>query len=527
MRLSEELESLLNSGPQNSKFDVALSSVIRELRQDWGRSPEEIRADIIEFDIEHSILDSIVGLSKWIECGDYRDGAEPALDALRKSIDEAIKEDWDSVFYTLITARIELLSSLNHENELAAELKLGIHFLIEKGDSIPIGYVFDIVDAVIENIHSVSGEEALKALIQHLHEVAEKKQNQNDFKSSREIWRKIHEIRDNEELDARVAINSIIDTYNREIEFYQKKGNHSHRATAAREAIAECDQWVSQQQRSQWESEFIDGNKKSIEQMAEFSHTPSDEELNELDSAVEDIVDQFQEWSQERNTIFAIKWLVNHRDLLVPSIEDARRRSSGGIMSIVQGRTISEAGESYSQEQGVEFPQTYRFSVQFTQNIRQDIWYRLQNRGLITEPDLFILFNRRKTLPANTHAYLTDFIIQLFENNHSAAVHLGMTQFEAVTRELAAANGKSILSRDEETGELGRRPLSSLVYQIEDEVREAWVRYIQFRYCELSGQNIRNKIAHGYLPYKHAAWGMSVILLLDILQSFLEFEEAY
>jgi hypothetical protein len=165
--------------------------------------------------------------------------------------------------------------------------------------------------------------------------------------------------------------------------------------------------------------------------------------------------------------------------------------------------------------------------VQFVQNIRQTVYYRLQNRGLIKQGDLFVLINRREVLSADTHAYLTDFVIHLFEHDHSAAIHIGMSQLEAVIRTLAAENGKSILSRDEETGELGRRSMGSLLYQIEGEIDESWIAYLRYRYVDLGGQNIRNKIAHGYLPYRHAAWGMSVTLLFDILQNFLEFEEAY
>jgi len=198
--------------------------------------------------------------------------------------------------------------------------------------------------------------------------------------------------------------------------------------------------------------------------------------------------------------------------------------SEGGIVDLFERRTVTEAGESYSQEEGTELPQSYGVMVQFVQNIRQSVYYRLQNRGLINQGDLFILINRREVISTDTQAYLTDFVIHLFEHNHSAAIHLGMGQLEAVIRALAAENGKSILSRDEETGELGRRPLGSLLYQVKGEINESWIAYLRYRYVDLGGQNIRNKIAHGYLPYRHVAWGMSVIILFDILQNFLEFE---
>ncbi len=202
--------------------------------------------------------------------------------------------------------------------------------------------------------------------------------------------------------------------------------------------------------------------------------------------------------------------------------------SEGGIMDLIQRRTVTEAGESYSQEEGTpEFPPSYDATVQFVQNIRHAVYYRLQNRELINQRDFFVLINRQEVLSADTHAYLTDFVIHFFEHNHSVAVHLGITQLEAVIRALAADNNKSILSRDEETGELGRRSMSSILYQVDGDIDESWITYLRYRYVDLGGQNIRNKIAHGYLSYRHAAWGMSVILLFDILQNFLEFEKGY
>lgn len=458
---------------------------------------------------------------------DYHGGAEPALEDLREALDLVIEEEWYDLFPILIVQRIELLSDLNHRNELEAEVNLGLCFLIEEEGSIAIGPVFDILTAITDNLNSISGTPTVEVLIGYLRDHAEKAITAGDYRNHRKLWRRNLEVREGEDLERESAIDAIIKSYNDEIMSLKSSEEHSIRATVAKEAIIECDEWVDQVQRVEWEREFIDGNKMSIEQMAEIMHEPSEEEIEELDDELEGFIERFREQKEERHAIFAIKWLLN-QSIFVPDVEEARKISEGSIMDHFQQRTISQAGESYSQDEGAgDLPQSYRVMVQFTQNLRQTVYYRLQNRGLLKEGDLFILFNRRDVLSADTHAYLTDFIIHLFEHNHSAAIHLGMTQLEAVIRALAADNGKSVLSRDEETGELRRRSLGSLLYQIEGEVNESWVTYLQYRYGDLSGQNVRNKIAHGYLPYSYAKWGMSIILLFDILQNFLEFEEAY
>ncbi|MCL9818344.1 hypothetical protein [Natronocalculus amylovorans] len=529
MRLAEELQSLLENGSENSRFDIELSSSIRELNNDWGRSPKQLREEIQECDFEHPLIEFLVGLSRWIENDDYPNGAKLAKKNLRDAIDLAISEGWDSLLPTLMVERIALLSDLNHTEELKAEIYFGLLFLNEKKkeNSLPVGHSFDILEEIEQNIETISGTTAIDILSQYIEKQAEKAGEAGNYQTCRKLWRINLRIRDDEGIDKGIPRTAIIKSYADEIIELKSTNKNSLRANCAKEAIVECDAWIGEEQRVTWEHDFIDGNKKSIEQMGEIVHEPSEEEIEELDQELEDFIESFRKHRKRRHAIFALKWLLNH-DMFVPDIEQAQKIAEDGIMNHVQRRTITEAGESYSQEDGTtEFPPSYGAMIQFVQNIRQAIYYRLQNRGLISQGDLFVLINERKVLSTDTHAYLTDFVIHLFEHNHSAAVHLGMTQLEAVIRELAAENGKSILSRDGETGGLGRRSFGSLLYQIEGEVDESWIAYLRYRYVDLGGQNVRNKIAHGYLPYRHAAWGMSIIILFDILQNFIEFERAY
>ncbi len=526
MDIHEEIDSLSESGFQNSKIGIALSSAIRELQQDWGRSPESIRADIEAAEVEHPFSDYIINVSRWIESKEYENGAEPALANLRDSIDLSLEEGWNGLVPILLVERINLLGELSHTNELEAELRLAIEFLLERGEGIAIGRIFDLLDSIVDNVPAISSTASIERLFDYAEELTERLLSEQHYTEYRKVWERILKIREYEGLDNSSIRGNIINSYNLEIKWRKSDGNHSLRAMAAKEAIFDCDEWVDESQRTEWEEEFIQGNKESIKQMAEITHSPSDDEINELDEAIENLIDGFKEQKRKRSPSFAIKWLLNHN--FVPDIERAKEISEPSILDIVQQRSVSEAGESYSKEESTgDYPHSYGAMVQFLQNVRQTIYYRLQNRGLLKESELFILFGRREVLSANSQAYLTDFIIHLFEHDHPAAVHLGVAQLEAVIRELAAANDKSVLRKDEETGEMGRRPMGGLLFQIEDEVEGSWITYLRYWYTELSGQNVRNKISHGYLPYKNASWGMSVIILFDILQNFLEFEKAY
>lgn len=528
MRLGDELDSLLELGPSESRFSVELSGILRELRNDWGRSPSEIHGEIIELDRDHPLLNFVVGLSRWEEYEDYENGAEPALESLEESVRIALNEDWKGIAPTVLVERIRLLSQLNHTDDLDGAINDGVDFLIDKEEAIPIGPVFDILDIIIENLNSIQGASTIDNLLQYLDSHAEKAMQANDFSNYRRLWRRNLQIRtETEGLEAQPARDEIINSYAQQISFHKYQNQHSQRATFAHEAIVECIEWIDEEQRVEWEQEFVNGNRQSIEQMAEVAHEPSEEEITELNDQLEGLIDGFNEQKDETHAIDAILWLINH-DVFKPRIETAREISAGSITNIIQTRTITQEGVSYSQDEASEGrPQSYGAMVQMTQNIRQAVYHRLQNRELIDQGDFFILFNGRDELSADNLAYLTDFIINLFDHNYPAAVHIGMAQLEAVIRQLMEDHGQSILQLDSESGELKRRSLSGLLYQIADDIDEDWLAYMRYWYTDLSGQNIRNMIAHGYLPYSKANWGMAIIIIFDILHCFLEFDVAY
>lgn len=528
MSIEDDLDDLLELGPTQSRFDTELYSTLREIRSDWGRSTEEIRSDVTNIEHDHSVVNFIVPLIYWIEERDYENGAQLAIQELRSATDTSLEEDWDGITPLLISERIKLLSELNHEQELQEALAQALDFLMEKESLIPIGPALDIVDLIIENLWIIEDTYTVDTLLDYLSKHADRLMEGNNFLNYRKLWRRSLEVRQYlDGIEVEPAKEAIIKSYSQQVQFHKDQDQHSQRATFAKEAIVECVDWINEDQRVRWEDEYLEGNKERIEQMAEISHSPSDEEISDLDDAVEQIVDGFEERKSNRNTADAIIWLLNN-NVVAPSIQRARSISQGHISEIISGQTITRSGESYSQDEArSDRPQSYGAMVQFTHGIRQSVYYRLHNRDLLRESDFFLLFNGRDELTGNNVAYLTDFIIDLFEHRYPEAVHLGMVQLESVIRELMRNYGKSTLSVDSESGELYQKPLNGLIYEVKDDLDEDWIEYMRYWYGDLSGQNLRNRIAHGRLPYRKANWGMAIILLFDILQTLLAFDEAF
>jgi hypothetical protein len=524
----EDLNDLLELGPTESRFDTELNSILREIRSDWGRSSEEIRSTVADIEQDHPVVEFIPPLIRWIEEEEYEDGAQLAIQELRSGVDTSLEEGWDGVSPLLISEQIKILSELNHEEELQESLGQSIDFLMEKEDSIPIGQVLDIIDLIIENICIIEGTTSVDVLLDYLNKHAERALEGNDFLNHRKLWRRNLEVRQHfDNIEGQPAKQEIIKSYSRQIQFLKDQNQQSQRATFAKEGIVECVDWISEDQRVRWEENYLEGNKESIEQMSEISHSPSDEEISDLEDAIVQIINGFEERKSNTNTVDSIIWLLNN-NVVAPSVQRAQNISQGHISEIVSGHTITGSGESYSQDQArPDRPQSYGAMVQFTQQIRQSVYYRLNNRELVRESDFFLLFNGRDELTGDNIAYLSDFIINLFEHRYPEAVHIGMAQLESVIRKLMRKYGRSTLSVDSETGELYRKPLNGLLFELEDDLDEDWVEYMRYWYGDLSGQNLRNRIAHGYLPYRKANWGLAIILLFDILHTLLAFDEAF
>lgn len=109
MSIEDDLDDLLELGPAGSRFGTELNSILREIRSDWGRSTEEIRSNVTDIDHDHSVVNFIVPLIRWVEEEEYEDGAQLAIQELRSAVDTSLEEDWDGITPLLISERMALL----------------------------------------------------------------------------------------------------------------------------------------------------------------------------------------------------------------------------------------------------------------------------------------------------------------------------------------------------------------------------------------------------------------------------------
>ena len=524
MDLVEELENLTQGGGDASRFRMYFFMTIRHLRtENTLKTPNEIREEIEAYAFTHPFLTAIVGLSRWVESREYHDGARLALNKFTGAYAIAIDEGWNDLALLTLRERLRLCLETNDDHRFLKTTDETLFFLNWK-DELSIGWQSDVLEILVDQKERLA-EDQVTDLLSYLENEARERLIDNQFRNSRIFWRLNLEVRKSIQLDLQIAQQGLIDSYEANIEEL-RGGQHIVRGTVAKEGLVECVDWLDEETRVKWEQEFLESNQMAIPEMGLIEHKPTREQAENLDQAIEGVVDGIQETRRDKSGPYAIKLLINLDFILPPG--DSGSREEFSIMDLVQSQTMTSSGASFAQDESSgEWTSRYAAEAQFRNNIIQSLMMRLINRHILREGDFFLLFWQREELSGDNQLYLTDFIIDFFDNRGPQAVFIGMPQLESVLKKQMEKYGKSTLRVDKETGELYFRSLSNLLTELEGNASNDWLTYMRYFYTDLSGQSVRQKIAHGELQYSSAQWGMACIILIDLLRVILELETVY
>lgn len=153
--------------------------------------------------------------------------------------------------------------------------------------------------------------------------------------------------------------------------------------------------------------------------------------------------------------------------------------------------------------------------MQLRDAILTSILFRVFEEDIITEGDLYLWAINELTV--HDVAYLTDFIIAVFDNRYADALHIGIPRLEGAIASILKERGFETASLQD--GYTTPVPLPGLLNMLDGHVDEDLVEYIRFRYSDISGQRVRNQVAHGRAEYGLAAPQICMILLYDIFRS--------
>lgn len=460
----------------------------------------------------------------------YSKGAQPALQQYQDALQTAQDNDWPDVAAFCITQLITLYGELNHDDDLQQWIEEAISFLESEYDApdAHLGNIGRLLDAIQSHQYAAT-EPTLRDVVTYLHGRVKYAQQRNDYRNERDFLEDCIELKQYLGEDIGTEQATIADSFEAEA---KKKGQRSSmiRASVLSSAVDRCAEFVDEQRVAKWKRAVRDANRTAIEdEMSEVTHKPSDEEIEELEEAVESMVETYEQWVTEYDPASAFK-LTLTQDAFIPDMEMSREIAQGSMISeIVTRSTISPEGDTVAirnpRDDLDQRPANYSALAQHTEAILGSLLFRLTSRNILQEHHFYRLIEDAHWLSTDDKAFLTDLIVDFFSHRYAEALHIGVARLEGVISRTLEYNGVPVTSF--QAGESEQRTLGGLLREMNGTVDENLVSYLNYRYVDPAGMNLRNRVSHGQFRYRNADFHQTSISLFDIFRSISKIETAY
>lgn len=515
----EEIFSRTRGGQDSeSHLQLEIERIKRRVSdaEDSQAAAEELLDELEDIEIDHPVISALEGLVQWEADHDYDDGAVPALDAYRDAVDEAVDDGWLNVAVHAAQQAAMIAADLSDDDELEYWIPRIVDLFELYWEDITPNTRGNLLDTFPRFEH-FAAEETVDEYEAVLESAAETAQEKEDYGVERRFLNALIEIRRSRDRDISPQQEALIRSYNDEAEAIEDRGQ-MYRATVFQRALDNCAEFADEEQLTDWKQELRAANRAAIrDEMAEIEHEPDEDEIEELEEYIDEIVDQVRKIAQNETGGAALMFLLSRKDFL-PQLEELRKTGEeSSLMELVSHRHMTKEGDAIPDPEDRSRPRNYPISVQFRDNVLISILFRVIEENIITEGDLYLFLWTVDELTVHHIAYLTDFIIAVFDDRYADALHIGVPRLEGAIASILKARGYETASLQD--GYTTPVPLPGLLNLLEGNIDEDLVEYLRFRYSDISGQRIRNQVAHGRVEYKLAAPQMITILLYDIFRS--------
>ena len=517
-RLEKVLSRMKGGQDSESHIQLEMERIKRQARdyEELSSSANDAAEELDEIDFNHPIVPALKGLVRWEVDHDYQNGAVPALDAYRDAVDEAVIDGWSNVAVHAAQQAALVAADINDDEELDFWIPRLVDLFDQHWEELSPNTQGNLIDA-FPRLQHFADEETLDEFEHVLESAAVASHEKEEYGVERRFLNALLDIRRKRDRDITLQREALIESYNAEAEAAESRGQ-MHRAVIFQRALDNCTEFADEEQVIEWKRELRSANRMAIRrEMASIEHEPGEDEIEELEQFIDEIVNQARQVSQDDFGGAALMFLLSRNDF-VPQLEELRKIGEEvSIMDLVGRRNMTKEGDAIPDPEDRTRPHTYHASVQLRDAVLTSILFRVFDEDIITEGDLYLYLWAIDELTVHDVAYLTDFIIAVFDDRYADALHIGVPRLEGAIASILKARGFETASlRDGYTTPV---PFPGLLNMLDGNVDENLVEYLRFRYSDISGQRIRNQIAHGRAEYQLAAPRMCMILLYDIFRS--------
>jgi hypothetical protein len=500
--------------------DYHLKGDIRRILE--GLESDLNHSDLVEEELEalpsdHPVSDLIEAVEVWESSGheDFESGIQAALIALDDLYELALENEWYSVAsYSLLKsiAYREELSGFDSTTEFGEVLDF-LHTRFYGKSDVHLGELRTHVQKMLKNLDTME-DDNISSLLDLVEDRATQQRKNKNYTSERDYLEYQITIKNQLEEDVSSEQSRMIESY--EDEFEQKKSAKSIiKASILERAVATCQSYLPDEKENSWRLKIRELNKEAIEEM------PRRAEEVDIREDVSRIVNQFKQSKKESSSWEALAMLlyspVGQGDF-EKALEIAGEYPAANMLPrhVISGEGDSVGSEPGFGQEGEKAPSSYIPGMEVSNHVLAVALHQLIDENKLFEADFYNVLSLIPGVSIQDEAFLTDALINLFEGRYAESIHIAIPRLESITANVYQEVGKAVTKNQGTVYE--QKGLGGLFGLIEEDMDLNFGKYLQYRYTNTSGHNLRNEVAHGQLKYSAANFTQASTIIFDILR---------
>jgi hypothetical protein len=521
----EHIEEAFEKAKNDPSSDYHLKSEINQVykwidkAEDYGEDPhEQIEKGLEQIDIGFSGLSAIEALCQWETTGSYHD-ARAGIHLLSYAYKISRERRWNNTAVYLLQKLITVQKELRRD--CSDEIDHTVAFLedvFKNPDDVHLTNLGTLLQILVDNPEYASQENIMRAFavtllrINKLHSSGDHPQERSFI----EIAISLGEMGDfrTDDLEQRY-----VKTYRL---FAEQQDSETAKGGILQRGIMDdtVTRVLSDEEKREWKSDMSD-----VFQAATNNLNRGGEDIGDIiDFDYEGEIERYSKLFRLMGRCYsppkALYWFLTSNEY-VPSWDE---NDETGYRDVFNTISPSPSGHAIQLSPNVDADSELNsryLSFRSTNTILLvNNFNALLSRRQIQERDIYGLMDIIPWLNPSDLWYLTKVVSATFDHRSVEATHMGVARLESLLYRAMEYQEEDI-DRLLESGS-GTRTLGSLLDVAEKYLGEDFYQYMKYTYVEpegqISGGNIRNRVAHGQLTRSDGHEFYASLILLDILR---------
>lgn len=515
--ISNKIEQAHINPEKDYHLKMDIWRVVRLIESEREHS-KFVEKELDQLESDHPVYRFIEAIDIWETSGhkDFDNGIKTALEYLDELYELALENDWNSVASFCLSKLVEYREQLGGFDPTSQfdEVLEFLHSNYYGEPEANLGQLRTHIDRMIQHLDEMD-DEAVSSLLDLLRDRREHLREAKNFMTERNYLDYLIAVKNHRGEDISAEQSRIIESSEEEFEL-KESAKSFVKADILERGVAKCRPYLSDDKDNEWRLKIRELNKQAKDDMQRFKHEV------DVGDDVSTIIDSFKDIARERSSWEALA------SLLYAPIGQADFKASLEAVGedpapyIFPRNVISIEGDSVGFEPGINqegerAPSDYIADIEVANHTLALALKRLIEQNLLSESDFYMVLTLIPGVSIQDEAFLTDAIINLFEENHAEAVHLAVPRLESVTANVYQEMGKAVTKNQGTVYE--QKGLGGLFGLVEEDVSLNFGKYLQYRYTKTSGHNIRNRMAHGQIRYGATDFKLASTVIFDIFRT--------